>query len=181
MKKIIFVICLLLIIIGFGGCKMDDSLQFEIKYYVSEHRMICPNAFYHVDKTYTDTGVCLTTSKLIKSYEELTKLCDEYNSPAFSENSDKYNSEVNQLIRSFDSDYFNSKALVICFGTGFGGGLMDKINFISKKNDELIINYTREECEQADVIMNDPWILIIEVQQKDVKEINNIQLIYNKL
>lgn len=43
--------------------------------------------------------------------------CKNYHSPAFDETSSKYNSEVNILLRSYTAEFFETKTLLICFGT----------------------------------------------------------------
>ena len=117
-------------------------------------------------------------STLIKSNEELKQLCDKYNSPAFSENSDKYNSELNKLLRSFDSNYFEDKSLIICFGNGPSGGILGKIKNITIEENILMVNYTRKYAEISIAsIRQDPWVLIVEVNKKDVKNISQVQLI----
>lgn len=177
MKRVLIVCVMFVMTICIGGCNMKKSLEYEIKYYKSEHSGF-QNAFYHSDNSYSDTGYCPTTSTLIKSYAELKQLCDEYNSPAFSENSKKYDSEVNNLIRSFDSSYFDDKSLIICFGTGATGGILGKVKNITIEENILLINYERKDADQSiTVIINDPWVLIIEVNKPDVKDISQIKLI----
>lgn len=169
MKKLIIYTVYLLILLVLGGCSMKKTIKYEIKFYDSSIQ----NAFFHTDKSYNDTGMCRITSKIVKTREELILLCDENNSPAFFENSEKYNNEINQLIRSFTEEYFQSKALVICFGTGNVVWTSGKIKNISKDDDILVINYSQKDPEQSlAVIVHKPWILIIEVNQKDIEGIN---------
>lgn len=51
----------------------------------------------------------MRTSVLIKLYEELKQLCNEYSSQTFSKDCNKYDSEVNILIRSSNNSYFIDK------------------------------------------------------------------------
>ncbi len=177
MKKILLMCFMLVMLMFIGGCNMHNNVKYEIKYYKSEQSG--KNAFYHTDSSYSDTGYCPTTSILIRSYEELKQLCNEYNSPAFAENSTKYDSEVNDLIRSFNSNYFTDKSLIIAFGTGASGGILGEIENITKIEDELFINYTRKDADQSiTAIINDPWILILEVDKQDVTIINQVK--FNK-
>lgn len=179
MKKVVIMCFMFFIIICTGGCNMKNSIKYEIKYYKSERTGSgFPNAFYHSDNIYNDTGYCPTTSTLIRSYEELKQLCDEYNSPAFSEDSNKYDSEVNTLIRSFDSNYFVEKSLIICFGTGGHGGILGKVKKIAIEENTLLINYINDDFgEYIAVVIYDPWILIIEVDKQKVKDILQVQLV----
>ena len=182
MKRVIIafgILIMSIMTIGITGCK-KNTLKYEVLYYKSEHSEF-QNAFYHSDKSYVDTGYCSTTSKLIKSYEELKQLCDEYNSPAFSKDSEQYDSELNQLIRSFDSNYFVKKSLIICFGTGRIGGLLQsgKIKNITIEENILLINYKTKDSNKDYIaaIINDPWVLIIEVNQEKVKDVVQTKLI----
>lgn len=177
MKRVGMICFIIFITICIGGCDIKNDLEYEIKYYKSEHSGF-QNAFYHSDNSYNDTGYCPTTSKLIKSYEELKQLCDEYNSPAFSKDSNKYDSEVNNLIRSFDSKYFVNKSLVICFGTGPTGGILGKIKNITLNENVLLINYEKKDADQSiTAIINDPWILMIEFNKQEVNDILQIQFV----
>lgn len=177
MKKVLMTCFILFIIVCIEGCNIKKSLKYKVKYYKSESREFL-NAFYHTDKLYNDPGYSPMISTLIKSNEELKQLCDKYNSPAFSENSDKYNSELNKLLRSFDSNYFEDKSLIICFGNGPSGGILGKIKNITIEENILMVNYTRKDAEISIAsIRQDPWVLIIEVNKKDVKNISQVQLI----
>ena len=177
MKRVLIVFFIFFMTIYTGGCNMKKSLEYEIKFYKSEHSGF-QNSFYHSNNSYSDTGYCPTTSIIIKSYEELKQLCNEYNSPAFSKDSKKYDSEVNNLIRSFDSSYFDNKSLIICFGTGATGGILGKVKNITIEENILLINYKKNDAEQSStVIINDPWVLIIEVNKQDVKDISQVKLI----
>lgn len=156
---------------------MKKSLEYEIKYYISEHSEF-QNAFYHSDNSYSDTGYCSTTSIMVRSYEELKQICDEYNSPAFSEDSKKYDSEVNNLIRSFNSKYFNDKSLIISFGTGATGGILGKVKNITIEENILLINYKKKDADQfITAIVNDPWVLIIAVNRQEVKDILQVKFV----
>ncbi len=177
MKKVLIICFMLFMTIYTGGCNMKKSLKYEIKFYKSEHSGF-QNSFYHSDNSCSDTGYCPTTSIMIKSYEELKQVCDEYNSPAFSKDSKKYDSEVNNLIRSFDSSYFNDKSLIICFGTGATGGILGKIKNITIEENTLLINYEKKDADESiTAIINDPWVLIIEVNKQDVKDVSQVKLI----
>lgn len=183
MKRVIIVFVIIVtfvMTIGIVGCK-KNTLKYKVLYYKSEHSGF-QNAFYHSDKSYGDTGYCRETSKLIKSYEELKQLCDEYNSPAFSKDSKQYDSELNQLIRSFDSNYFVKKSLIICFGTGGIGGPLQsgKVKNITIEENILLINYKNKDSNKDSIaaIINDPWVLIIEVNQEEVKDVVQTKIIW---
>jgi len=157
MKRVIILFFVAIMIIFLGGCSTGKAIRFKIKYYKCE-RNGYQNAFYHTDKTYNDNGRFPTTTKLIRSYEELLETCDIYNSPAFSVESEKYNSEINKLIRT---------------------STKNKIRNIRINENILTINYTSKELKGMfiDVVLSDPWVLIIELKQKDVKNVSFIQYV----
>lgn len=160
-----------------SGCTVQNNLTYDIQYYGAEN-IIDSNAFYHEDKSYEKIVKCPPTAKLIKSQEALFNLCSNYNSPAFDQNSNKYNHEVNKFLRSFDEEYFNDKALIICFGTGRAGGILGKVENILIEVDCLIVNYSRSEGDATiQIVENVPWILIIEIDNKNLENIEEVKLI----
>jgi len=99
MKRVIILFFVAIMIIFLAGCSTRKSINFDVKYYKCE-RNGYQNAFYHTDKTYKNISKSLTFINIINSYEELVSICNIYNSPAFSVESEKYNSEINKLIRT---------------------------------------------------------------------------------
>ena len=160
-----------------SSCSVQNNITYDIKYY-GAGGITYSNAFYYKDKSYEEIVKCSSIAKLIKSQEELLNLCSTYNSPAFDQNSNKYDYEVNKFLRSFDKEYFGDKSLIISFGTGRSGGILGEVKNILIENDCLIVNYSRSDGDATiQIVENIPWILIIEIDNKNLENIEEVKLI----
>lgn len=173
-KLLIVLILIMIVTLTGSGCK--KNLNYKIKFYDIGYE----NAFSYASKEYSHYfGVSLTT--LIKSYDDLRVMCDEYNNPAFDESSDKYNNEISQMIRTFSKEYFKDKALIITFGR-FGklDAFIHGIESISINYDEVIVDfssvyplaYAISSIGSQNSVYYHPYIIMIEINQKDVKKVN---------
>ena len=95
--------------------------------------------------------------------------CKNYHSPAFDETSSKYNSEVNILLRSYTAEFFESKVLLICFGTSKKEVPQENIKAVKFKDD--IITITCKKIFNNKDIKKEmtPWILVLELEKKDIE------------
>lgn len=156
------------------GCNMGKKVKYKVRFYDESAQ----NALYHINKEYNDTGRCSYNVEIIKSYDELLALCDQYNSPAFDEKSEKYSNEVNQLIRSFTKEYFESKALVFYFGNSAKKGPSANIKSMVIEDNTLIINYKKSRGDTGTAeIRAQPWTLIIELNQDVLSNVSNAKVV----
>lgn len=177
MRKILYILFIIGGMIMISSCTIKNNITYDIKYYGAES-ITDSNAFYYKDKSYEEIVKCSPTAKLIKSQEALFNLCSNYNSPAFDQNSNKYDYEVNKFLRSFDKEYFDDKALIIGFGTGRSGGILGDVENILIENECLIVNYSRSDSDAIiQIVENVPWILIIEIDNKNLENIEEVKLI----
>ncbi|MCM1259528.1 MAG: hypothetical protein NC182_01120 [Prevotella sp.] len=174
MKRLFGVFICLILEICLVGCNMKKKVKYNVRFYDES----AENAVYHINKEYNKTGKCSYNIEIIKSYDELLALCDQYNSPAFDEKSEKFSAEVNQLIRSFTKEYFESKALVFYFGNATKQGPTTDIKSIVIEKDTLVINY--KKCKgntETTEIRAQPWTLIIEINQKELVNISKAKVV----
>lgn len=174
MKKLFMVFMCLISVICLVGCNMKKKIKYNIRFYDESTE----NALYHLNKDYDDTDKSSYNIEIVKSYDELLTLCDQYNSPAFDEKSEKYSSEVNQLIRSFTKEYFESKALVFYFGNATRKGPSTDIKSIMIEDNTLVINYKKDKGDTwTTEIRAQPWTLIIELNQDVLSNVSSAKVV----
>lgn len=174
MKKLFRLFICIMLGMCLMGCNMGKKVRYNIKFYEESTE----NALYHINKDYIDTGKTSYNAEIVKSYDQLLALCDKYNSPAFDEKSEKYSNEVNQLIRSFTREYFESKTLVFYFGNSAKKPFYADIKSMVIKDNTLIINYKKPKGDTwTTEIRSQPWTLIIELNQDVVSNVNNVKAV----
>ena len=174
MKKLFKMFICLMFGLCLVGCNMGKKVKYNIRFYDESTE----NALYHIDKGYNDTGKSTYNVEIVKSYDKLLVLCDQYNSPAFDEKSEKYSNEVNQLILSFTQEYFETKALVFYFGNATRKESFTDIKSMVIKDDILVINYEKAKGDTwTTEIRAQPWTLIIELNQDVVSNVNNAKVV----
>lgn len=175
MKKLFMMFTCLALAFCLVGCNIGKKVKYNIKFYDES----IDNALYHVDKDYIDTGKTSYNVEIVKSYDQLLALCDKYNSPAFDEKSEKYSNEVNQLIRSFTKEYFESKALVFYFGNSAKKPFYADIKSMVIEDNRLVINYKKPKGDTSTMeIRSQPWTLIIELNYDVLSNIGEAKVIF---
>lgn len=175
MKKIFTLCTCLMLAICLTGCNMKKSVKFKIKFYGESDF----SAFYYTNDNYERSIPSPTIIRIIRSLDELITMCEEYNCPAFNEKSDKYSYELNELIRSFTQEYFDSKSLVIYFGLNSGSEkiLRNKIKFIVIEDDTLMIKFKEKDKNAQSLQMMIPWTLIVEVNKGAILNVDKVEVI----
>jgi hypothetical protein len=91
-KKIIMGIILITSIVVLCGC--SSGIKYKIGYDNN-----CSFGSKEVGE-----GITFGTLAFVSSLQEMKDLCDEWNNPAFKENSENYSSELSVKIRTYNED-----------------------------------------------------------------------------
>ena len=179
-KLLIVLILIMIVTLTGSGCK--KNINYKIKFYGMDYEY---NFSYQSKENPIYSRYSSTA--LIKSYDDLRVMCDEYNNPAFDESSDKYNNEISQIIRTFSNEYFKDKALIITFGVFEKLGIyIHGIESISINYDEVIVDFSSvypiafyaSLKSELSFMQYNPYLILIEINQKDVKKVNYVNLTY---
>lgn len=121
-------------------------------------------------------GVTFGMLEIVSSRDELVSLCEKYNNNYFNENSEFYNNEIPETVRSFDDVFFESHSLVICEIVA-GNYCSYKISKIIKVEDNLqiVIKEKRKTGTYTDVAFM--YLFLLELEKDDVLNIKSDNLI----
>ena len=124
------------------------------------------SGFYELEN-YSD---CYTKEEYIMSFSQLKWYCSKVNSSAFDETDEEnYNSEFNQVLRTYDDEYFEEKALIIAIHTGNLEFLGEKITAVKKEKEyflaiEMTVTYWGGGTI-AMVVPDKHWVFLIEIDK----------------
>lgn len=121
-----------------------------------------------------DGGIAYGLTKTIKSVEELRDVCEEWNNPAFDENSDGYSSELSQKIRGYDEKFFETKALIINSSLQYNSESVPKVEKLTHDGDVLIIQVSLKDGMYWDIA--EGWLFLIEVNKTYMDDITYITI-----
>lgn len=164
MKKFTLIVYML-IMISFMGISCKKNVNYDVRYFGFSN----DNAFAHLNEKYDKIQEYYRDYIYVVDNYSLKGYCEKYFSPAFDETSSKYNSEVNILLRSYTAEFFESKVLLICFGTSKKEVPQENIKAVKFKDD--IITITCKKIFNNKDIKKEmtPWILVLELEKKDIE------------
>lgn len=114
---------------------------------------------------------------LVDSFENLQSLCEEWNNPAFQEDSEYYGSEISQKIRGYDEEFFKDKSLVIYSSFDGTPGQSFKIKNIRMEETELLVDIRIVKKRGTFNSIAYSWLIFIEVNKADVAGATSVQVV----
>ena len=109
-KSVVAIVLLLLLCVCFlCGCTHEENEIVDIKYEIRFSGSYCKANYYNPFRG----------ELYIRSLDDLNYYCQFINITAFEESAEEDSeSELNQILRNYDEDFFNKKALVFAIYTG---------------------------------------------------------------
>lgn len=163
MKKITLIVYML-IMISFMGISCKKNVNYDVRYFGFSN----DNAFEHLNEKYDNIHEYYRSYCYIGNTTTLKIKCENYYSPTFDETSSKYNSEVNILLRSYTDEFFETKTLLICFGTSKKEVPQENVKAVKFKDNIITITCKKNTNNQDVKKEMTPWILILELEKKDI-------------
>jgi len=121
----------------------------------------------------------LDLAELVRSLEELQKLCDEHNYFPFQENKPDYHWELSKKIRDYDEIYFDKNTLILYFFTESSLDIgTTQADTIIVQDKVLTLNMLRISTGAGKDAMTF-WAFLIEVNQSDVASVTEIRAVQN--
>ena len=165
-KSIVAVALLLLLCICFlCGCIPEEKEAINVKYEIRYSGSYCKANYsnYHRGEN------------SIKSLESLKLYCEDVNITAFEESIEEDSErELNQILRSYDEDFFDKKALVFAIYTGcpyqIKGITLKSIKLVEHCiRIELDIDYNAGFIATPMVMPSEQWVILAEINRSDLK------------
>jgi hypothetical protein len=119
-------------------------------------------------------GITVGLRVIVKSFNELRDLCEEWSNPAFEEDNDGYGSELSEKIRGYNEEFFENKTLIINSSVLYNSAREPRVEKLTIEGDELIIEISLKRGTYNDIA--ESWLFIIEVNQTDIQGITNISI-----
>ncbi len=160
-KSVVAIVLLLLLCVCFlCGCVQKPDEVENLKYNI---RL---SGIYELEN-YSNY---YTKEEYIRDFSQLKHYCSMVNSSAFDETDEEnYNSEFNQVLRTYDEEYFKDKALIIAIHTGNIEFMGAEITAIKKEEGRfLVIEMTVTYWGGGVVAMVVPdrhWVFLIEIDK----------------
>lgn len=112
---------------------------------------------------------CVQT--IIRSREELTELCEQWNNPAFKE--EDTSNELCWKIRNYDEMFFKENALVVYSSWQWNKALDPKVKKITVKDSQLTI-FVRLKKLKASYDVAESITFLIEIKKDNVNNVSEI-------
>ena len=175
-KSIVAIVLLLLLCVCFlCGCTHEENEIVDIIYEIRYSGSYCKanyNNYYRGES-------------FINSLNQLKLYCKRVNIYAFEDSTEEYSeSKLNQILRNYDEDFFNKKALVFAIYTGCPYQIK-AVNLKSiKKVDcciqiELNIDYNAGFIATPMVMPSEQWVILAEINRSDLGRVESEYTIYN--
>lgn len=164
-RKLILVGVIIMVCIGlFGAC--SSGIWFKVGY-------AGEGGFGSKE---TDEGETFGVLTLVGSLQEMKDLCDEWNNPAYQEESELYSSEISKKIREYDEAFFEEKALIIRSSFDASPGRSQRISSLNVEGTQLIVNvrYSSKKGTFNDIATT--WLFLIEVKKADIVGVTAVQI-----
>ena len=175
-KSIVAIVLLLLLCVCFMcGCTHEENEIVDIKYEIRFSGSYCKANYYNPFRG----------ELYIRSLDDLKYYCQFINITAFEESAEEDSeSKLNQILRNYDEDFFNKKALVFAIYTGCPYQIK-AVNLKSiKKVDcciqiELNIDYNAGFIATPMVMPSEQWVILAEINRSDLGRVESEYTIYN--
>ena len=175
-KSVVAIVLLLLLCTCFlCGCTPKKNKVANIKHEIRYSGNYCKANNYNYNRG----------ESFISSLNQLKLYCKRVNIIAFEESTEEDSeSELNQILRNYDEDFFNKKALVFAIYTGCPYQIKD-INLKSiKKVDccmqiELNIDYNAGFIATPMGMPSEQWVILAEINQSNLGRVESEYTIYN--
>lgn len=127
---------------------------------------------------FKEEGESLNISVLtiMNSLDEMKDLCEEWNNPAYQEDSEYFSSEISKKIREYTEAYFEEKTLIVCSALEVSPAKSPRIKSIRTEEAKLIINvrYDLKKGTFNDIATT--WLFLIEVKKADIAGVETVQI-----
>lgn len=165
-KSIIAVALLLLLCMCFlCGCTPEEKEAINVKYEIRYSGSYCKANYsnYYRGESYLD------------ALDEIRLYCEDVNITAFEESIEEDSErELNQILRSYDEDFFDKKILVFAIYTGcpyqIKGITLKSIKLVEHCiRIELDIDYNAGFIATPMVMPSEQWVILAEINRSDLK------------
>lgn len=118
------------------------------------------------------------TFSLVKTYDDLITLCNEWNNPSFYETSEYYDSEISKVCRSINEEFFLTNYLII-YSFERGHLYATKVKNVTIDGDILKINVKKVKTINDEVTTEAfSWLILVSVEKENLSNISDIKLNY---
>ena len=155
---IVLVILLMLFLFGCTGTTIKYNVSFSGSTLFG----------YQEDET---GGINHCAQTIIRSREELTELCEQWNNPAFKE--ETASDELCQTIRSYDETFFEQNALIVYSSWQWNKALDPKVKKITVKESQLTVHIGLKKLN-VNYDVAEIFTFLIEVKKDSVENVSKI-------